>query len=144
MPNLDRFLNAQRQTFHTALLEVERGKKQSHWMWYIFPQLLGLGHSETAKCYGIKNLAEATEYLAHPILGHRLIGISKVLIELNQYDALKIFGHPDNLKLQSSMTLFTQVPMANLVFQSVIDQYFNGQVDEATLTLLGKELKKES
>ncbi|RZK54965.1 MAG: DUF1810 family protein, partial [Pedobacter sp.] len=108
----------------------------SHWMWYVFPQLIGLGHSETAKFYGICDLAEATEYLEHPVLGARLIGISKVLITLDQNDPLAIFGHPDHLKLQSSMTLFSQVPSADPVFKEVIDQYFNGEWDQQTLKLL--------
>jgi uncharacterized protein (DUF1810 family) len=136
MANLDRFLHAQRNTFGTALLEVEQGKKQSHWMWYVFPQLTGLGQSENAKFYGISSLGEAIEYLANPVLRNRLVGISKVLLALAQNDPLKIFGYPDHLKLQSSMTLFAQVPGANPVFKAVIHQYFNGQMDEHTLRLL--------
>ncbi|WP_316786782.1 DUF1810 domain-containing protein [Pedobacter frigiditerrae] len=139
MANLDRFLAAQYTTFHNALLELERGKKQSHWMWYVFPQLMGLGHSETARFYGINDLSEAKEFLAHCILGNRLIGISKVLMALDQNDSLKIFGYPDQLKLQSSMTLFAHVPGADQVFRAVIKQYFNGQMDEATLKLLNEK-----
>ncbi len=103
-------------------------------MWYVFPQLMGLGHSETARFYGINDLSEAKEFLAHRILGNRLIGISKVLMALDQNDSLKIFGYPDQLKLQSSMTLFAHVPGADQVFRAVIKQYFNGQMDEATLS----------
>lgn len=144
MANLDRFLKAQHQTFYTALLEVEQGKKRSHWMWYVFPQLIGLGHSETAEYYAIRDLAEAAAYLTHPVLGDRLIGISKVLLALDQHDPSKIFGYPDDLKLQSSMTLFAKVPGADPVFKAVIDQYFNGQFDQHTLRLLTKSASDEA
>ncbi len=136
MPNLDRFLNAQRKTYDTALQEVRQGKKRSHWMWYIFPQLQGLGHSETAQFYALTNLAAATAYLKHPILGKRLVEISQALLALGQNDAMQIFGSPDHLKLKSSMTLFAAVSNTSGVFEQVLHQYFNGQVDEPTLSLL--------
>ncbi|MDQ7948818.1 MAG: DUF1810 domain-containing protein, partial [Pedobacter sp.] len=117
--NLDRFVAAQQRDFHQALAEVKNGRKQSHWMWYIFPQLKGLGQSEMSKFYGLAGLDEASAYLAHPILGKNLIEISNALLDLAQSDALKIFGSPDNLKLRSCMSLFAGLPEAPPVFEKV-------------------------
>jgi uncharacterized protein (DUF1810 family) len=133
---LDRFLDAQMKTFDTALKEITSGRKQSHWMWYIFPQLKGLGRSETANYYGIENIDEASAYLRHPVLGKRLIVMTTALLQGGNTSATDIFGTPDDMKLKSSMTLFAQVSNAPVIFQQVLDKYFNGQPDSLTLELL--------
>jgi uncharacterized protein (DUF1810 family) len=134
--NLSRFIEAQEKSYSIALEEVKRGRKRSHWMWYIFPQLKGLGYSSTSKYYGIENIEEATEYLNHPILGTRLIEICEELLKLNTNDAYSIFGSPDYMKLKSSVTLFSQVENANPVFVSVLDKFFDGKLDDKTLNRL--------
>jgi uncharacterized protein (DUF1810 family) len=134
--NLERFTDAQRTDYATALSEIKSGRKQSHWMWYIFPQVLGLGYTSTSILYSIKDLDEATAYLKHKVLGKRLIEISNALLALETNDAHKIFGSPDDMKLRSSMTLFTLVPGADKVFQKVLDKFFNGIKDDRTLQLL--------
>jgi uncharacterized protein (DUF1810 family) len=134
--NLKRFLDAQQRDYATALTEIKSGRKRSHWIWYIFPQIDGLGYSEMSKRYGIKDLPEAIAYLAHPVLGKRLIEISAVLLELKSVSATGIMGSPDDLKLRSSMTLFAQVPGADPVFEAVLKKYFQGERDKATLQLL--------
>lgn len=131
--HLKRFLDAQENSYPTALAEIKSGKKRSHWMWYVFPQIQGLGLSETSKHYAIKDAAEAAAYLAHPVLGHRLLEISRALLALPGSDAHAIFGSPDDVKLHSSMTLFATVPGADTVFSSVLDKFFNGQRDSRTL-----------
>ncbi|MEJ2882338.1 DUF1810 domain-containing protein [Pedobacter sp. GR22-6] len=135
--SLSRFLNAQQNTYEDALREITAGRKRSHWMWYIFPQVLGLGFTDTSKYYAIKDLQEAQAYLSHPVLGERLIGISKALMAQKKRDAQAVFGSPDELKLKSSMTLFSLVPAADLVFRQVIDAFFDGELDQKTLQLLG-------
>lgn len=135
--NLDRFLDAQAQAYARALSEIKTGRKTSHWMWFIFPQIKGLGQSDIAKHYSIKNLDEATAYLNHPVLGKRLLEISNVLLEINGKTANQIFGNPDDLKLRSSMTLFANVKNTNPVFDEVLDKYFNAQPDKLTLQILG-------
>jgi uncharacterized protein (DUF1810 family) len=136
--SLQRFLSAQERSYADALQEIKRGRKTSHWMWYVFPQLQGLGLSETARYYAIKDAAEAQAYLQHPVLGKRLVEISEVLLQLPGSDAYAIFGSPDDLKLRSSMTLFAALPGASPVFQQVLDKYYNGRKDEKTIALLGK------
>ena len=136
MNDLKRFLEAQETDFETALAEIGRGRKQSHWMWYIFPQIAGLGFSSTSKFYAIKDRDEAESYLAHPLLGKRLVEISNVLLEVEGKTANQIFGSPDDVKLKSSMTLFTALENTNPVFQSVLDKYFNGAKDRRTLELI--------
>jgi uncharacterized protein (DUF1810 family) len=133
---MERFIEAQQHEYKTALSEIHNGRKLSHWMWYIFPQIAGLGFSETSRYYGLKNLQEAKEYLGHPILGKRLIEISAALLDLDTNDAHAVFGSPDNLKLQSSMTLFSSVDNSDPVFQLVLDKFFNGKKDKHTLALL--------
>ena len=134
---LERFLAAQDNgVYDQALLEIKCGKKQSHWMWFVFPQLKGLGSSPTANYYGITDLEEAAEYLRHPILGKRLSGISGTLLELPGTDATAVFGYPDDLKLHSCMTLFSQVEDADNVFKEVIEKYFKGKADTKTIRLL--------
>lgn len=135
--NLERFLDAQKNDYATALSEIKNGKKESHWMWYIFPQAMGLGYTSTSIHYSIKDLDEAKAYLDHPVLGKRLIEITNAALALETNDARQVFGSPDNLKLKSSMTLFSLVPDADKVFEKVLDKFFEGKKDEKTLQLLG-------
>jgi uncharacterized protein (DUF1810 family) len=134
--NLERFITAQKAVFQTAIAELQNGRKESHWMWYIFPQIQGLGFTETSKFYAIKNLQEAKEFLNHRLLGPRLILISSVLLDSPLKDAHKIFGSPDDLKLHSSMTLFSEVPDADPVFKKVLDKFFESRKDNKTLKML--------
>jgi uncharacterized protein (DUF1810 family) len=136
MSNLSRFLNAQERNYETALAEIKNGRKRSHWMWYIFPQAQGLGLSSMSKHYAINSLAEAQEYLNHPVLGNRLMEISTALLQLPGNNASQIFGDPDDMKLRSSMTLFSLVPNTNQVFQQVLDKFFGGEKDEKTVRLV--------
>lgn len=133
---LERFTDAQRDVYSQALEEIKSGKKRTHWMWFIFPQLKGLGNSPMANHYAISNIEEATQYLNHPILGKRLIEITEALLGLHATTASAIFGYPDDLKLHSSMTLFSKVKNTDTVFQEVIDRYFQGKPDSKTLELL--------
>ncbi|MFD0941045.1 DUF1810 domain-containing protein [Pedobacter boryungensis] len=137
--NLDHFITAQAHTYTTALREIKNGKKTSHWMWFVFPQLEGLGHSEMAIRYGIKSLKQAEAYLSHPILGQRLIEISTALLQSSTDNATELMGSPDDLKLRSSMTLFSVI-CPNSVFNDVLDQFFKGEKDPKTLRLLGKSV----
>jgi len=136
MNNLKRFLDAQQRDYATALAEIKAGSKRSHWMWYIFPQIDGLGYSDMAKRYAIKDLAEATDYLAHPVLGQRLKDISAALLDLKSNNATQVMGSPDDLKLRSSMTLFALVEGNDSVFDKVLKKYFDGHKDTATLQLV--------
>lgn len=137
MDTVERFVKAQEESYGQALMEIKNGRKRSHWMWYIFPQLKGLGRSETARYYGIENRAEAKAYLAHPLLGMRLLEISGELLKFESSDARAVFGRPDDLKLKSSMTLFYLVG-GNPTFKAVLDKYFGGALDEITVNLLDK------
>lgn len=134
--NLSRFLIAQERDYATALAEIKNGRKRSHWMWYIFPQVAGLGLSDTSKFYALKDQAEAKAYLKHAVLDSRLTEISKTLLKLDDSDAMHIFGSPDDLKLKSSMTLFSVLPCTDLVFSCVLKKFFNGIPDWETLRLL--------
>lgn len=134
--NLDKFLDAQEKDYEIALAEIRSGRKQSHWMWYIFPQIAGLGFSDMAKRFAIGNLSEAKAYLEHPLLGKRLMEISKALLNIKSHKATQIMGSPDDVKLRSSMTLFSCVPGADPVFQSVLNKFFNGSRDDQTEQLL--------
>ena len=136
--NLERFIDAQERSYQIALSEIKNGKKQSHWMWYIFPQVQGLGFSETSKFYAIKNIDEAKEFLLHPVLGNRLVNLCNELLKLESDNANSIFGSPDDLKLKSSMTLFSSLNI-NPVFQMVLEKFFNGTGDNKTLELIGKQ-----
>lgn len=136
--NLNRFLDAQKSSYQTALLEIKNGRKRSHWMWYIFPQIQGLGFSETSKFYAIKDAQEAEEYLKHPILGSRLVEICNAALGLVSNDANQIFGSPDDMKLKSSMTLFATLDHTNPVFQLVLDKFFKGTKDNQTLQIINK------
>lgn len=135
--NLQRFLDAQRDKFATALEEIRNGRKRTHWMWYIFPQIDGLGASETSKYYAIRNMEEAVAYLQEPLLRSRLLNICNALLALEGKSANQVFGNPDDMKLQSSMTLFAAVPNTDPCFKQVLDKYFAGQPDKKTLQLLG-------
>lgn len=137
MNDLKRFLEAQEKDFERALAEIRNGRKQSHWMWYVFPQIAGLGFSSTSKFYAIKDGAEAESYLTHPVLGKRLIEISNALLEVEGKTTNQIFGSPDDVKLKSSMTLFGALENTNPVFQGVLDKYFTGTKDQRTLELIG-------
>lgn len=133
--NLQRFIKAQEHSYLQALSEINNGKKRSHWMWYIFPQLKGLGRTSTADYYGISGIEEAKAYIADPVLGLRLIEITEALLKIKDINADEVFGFPDNLKLKSSMTLFAEVS-DNPVFYAVLDKYFSGMPDEITLNKL--------
>ena len=139
MNNLERFIDAQGSFYPVALSEIKNGKKQSHWMWFIFPQVEGLGLSTTSKYYAIKDIHEAAEFLKHPVLGQRLIQISHELLNLESNDAHKIFGSPDDIKLKSSMTLFSLVHNADPVFQLVLDKFFKGSKDSKTLQIIDNQ-----
>ncbi len=134
--NLDRFLDAQEGIYPQALAELRAGRKRTHWMWFVFPQIAGLGHSSTAVYYAIADLAEARAYLAHPLLGARLAECAGALLGVRGRTAHEILGSPDDLKLRSSMTLFAQVAGPDLVFRRVLERYYGGEADARTLDLL--------
>ena len=135
--NLSRFISAQEGVYARVLAELKNGQKRSHWMWYIFPQLDGLGRSTMARRYAIKSIEEAIDYLNHPVLGSRLLKCADTVYKIEGKTASEIFGYPDDLKLQSSMTLFSQVA-DNSVFVCVLDKYFQSERDTKTLQLLEK------
>lgn len=137
--NLNRFLQAHQVYYKTALAEINRGRKESHWMWFIFPQIKGLGHSKMARFYAVKSLAEAKEYLQNSILKANMLEISSALLKVTSNDAEKVLGWPDNLKLQSSMTLFAEADPDCEIFQRVLDKFFKGEKDLETLRLLEEE-----
>ena len=134
--DLDRFVRAQETDYELALSEIMSGRKRSHWMWYIFPQLEGLGSSWNSVHYSIRGIAEATAYLAHPVLGPRLVKCAEAALQHSGLTASAIFGHPDDMKLRSSATLFASVSPAGSVFHRIIDTFFQGQPDETTLRRL--------
>ena len=136
--NLNRFLQQQDADYPAALAEIRRGRKESHWMWYIFPQLRGLGQSTVAWYYGIADLGEARDYLAHPVLGPRLREITRAALESGETNAVRLFGRPDNMKFRSCMTLFAQVSGDDL-FDRALERFFDGQPDRMTLQLLQKK-----
>ena len=133
--NLQRFVDAQAPVFDQVLHELETGKKRSHWMWFVFPQIKGLGQSETAKHYGIASKDEARAYLRHPVLGPRLIKCCKTINALTGKTAEGVFGPIDAMKLRSSLTLFAAVS-DDPIFQDCLDKYYNGKTDLRTLELL--------
>jgi uncharacterized protein (DUF1810 family) len=134
--DLDRFVEAQNESYDNIIRELKIGKKVTHWMWYVFPQIAGLGRNATAKFYEIRDQNEARAYLAHPILGQRLLECTKILLTLERKSALDIFGDIDALKLRSSMTLFSSIAGSDSLYQEVIDKYFEGQPDQKTLDIL--------
>ena len=133
---LNRFVRAQEADYEQALSELRSGRKRTHWMWYVFPQLRGLGSSWNAVHYGISGIAEAEAYLAHPVLGPRLIACAKAVLEHQDLTASAIFGSPDDVKLRSSATLFARVSPPGSVFHRILDAFYNGEPDDATLRRL--------
>jgi uncharacterized protein (DUF1810 family) len=134
--NLERFVDAQIGIYDTALAELRAGHKRTHWMWFIFPQIEGLGHSAMAQRYAIRSADEAAAYLAHAVLGPRLRACAAAVASHHDRGVDEIFGHPDNLKFHSSMTLFADVAPHEAVFQTCLDQFFDGRADPATLARL--------
>ena len=134
--NLNRFLEAQMTTYEGAMLELARGRKESHWIWYVFPQIEGLGRSETAKLYSIKSLEEGRAYLEHPVLGQRLIEACEVLLNLKDKPIDEVMGYPDDLKLLSSMTLFETLSEPISIFTKIIEIYFDDERDENVIEII--------
>ena len=135
--NLNRFVTAQEPLYDSVLHELATGEKISHWMWFIFPQLRGLGRSSTASFYGMASEAEASAYWRHPVLGARLAECCSAILRIKERTALEVFGSPDDMKLKSSMTLFERAAPDAPVFAQVLDRYFGGCCDGRTLELLG-------
>lgn len=135
--DLARFVHAQRRDYIIALDGLSQGAKYSHWMWYTFPQIDGLGHSYVVQKCSIRNIAEARAYFVHLVLGKRLIECCEVLLGLGEaYTASEIFGYPDDIKLKSSMTLFANISESNSIFHQIINRYFQGEMDNKTLEIL--------
>lgn len=134
--NLARFLQAQEQSYEQAMSEIRSGRKRSHWMWYVFPQFDGLGSSPTSRLYAIKSVAEAEAYLAHPVLGQRLVESVQAALGVEGRSAFEVFGSPDDLKLRSCATLFDSISPPGSVFEQLLDRYFDGKSDDKTLRLL--------
>jgi uncharacterized protein (DUF1810 family) len=135
--NLQRFKTAQDRDYENALAEIKSGRKHGHWMWYIFPQITGLGRTEISRFYAIKDIGEAAELLMDQELGLRLTTICKALLGLETNDPNAIFESPDDLKLKSSMTLFDAVPATFPVFSQVLEKFYHGERDQRTLEILG-------
>jgi len=135
--DLDRFVQAQIGTCDRALAELKRGQKRSHWMWYIFPQVAGLGFSSMSQRYAITSMEEATAYLNHPVLGPRLRECAEAMLQVEGRSAREILGSPDDMKLKSCATLFAHVSAPGSVFQQVLEKYYRGEQDHRTLELLG-------
>jgi uncharacterized protein (DUF1810 family) len=136
--NLQRFVDAQEHVYSVALEEIRNGRKRTHWMWFIFPQIAGLGVSAMSQRYAIQSIAEARAYLEHPVLGPRLREVAQAALDVAGRTALEIFGSPDDMKLRSSATLFAQVSGARSVFHQLLDKYFDGEPDGQTLMALGR------
>ena len=138
--HLNRFIDAHLRVYPNALSEIKNGRKQSHWMWYIFPQVAGLGTTEISNYYSIQNLEEAKAYMEEPLLRSHLLEICEALLELESNDANRIFGFPDDMKLKSSMTLFLLACPESDVFQKVLDKFFSGMKDQKTVDLLNAKI----
>ena len=136
---LDRFVDAQAPIYDQALAELRAGQKQSHWMWYVFPQIASLGQSATSRAYAIQSLDEARAYLAHPVLGVRYRECCQALMNVRDKSARDIFGSPDDLKFCSSLTLFAEAAPDEVLFYNLLEKYYDGEADEATLELLAHE-----
>ena len=143
MSDLNRFLKAQEDTYIRALEEIKAGKKRSHWMWFIFPQIKGLGQSQVSKYYAIQNFEEAILYLENPLLKSRLLEISQALLELDVANIADVLGSIDTLKLKSSMTLFHMVDKEEKVFMEVLRKYFHNELDQRTVEILKIEKGKK-
>ena len=141
--DLQRFVVAQADSYQEALDEIRNGRKQTHWMWFIFPQLAGLGMSPTSQHYAITGLPEAAAYLSHSLLGPRLIECSDAVLLVAGRSARDIFGAPDDMKLRSSATLFARVTDGSSVFRKILEQYFAGQGDARTIALLGDVMPRD-
>ena len=135
--HLDRFVQAQGPVYETALAELRRGRKASHWMWFVFPQIEGLGFSAISQHFAITGLDEARAYLAHPVLGPRLIECTETINAIHGRSALEVFGAPDDLKLRSSLTLFVHAAPDTPAFAQALNKYFAGEPDPLTLEKLG-------
>ena len=142
MFDLERFVKAQEGIYEKALEEIKNGRKETHWMWFIFPQLVGLGYSYYANYYGIFSLEEAREYLKCELLRKRLLEISNELLKLND-NIINIFGYPDCFKLQSSMTLFMKADSSILIFQEILDKFYEGKQDKQTIKILKQKNNKQ-
>ncbi|MDT0681246.1 DUF1810 domain-containing protein [Roseicyclus sp. F158] len=136
MRDLDRFLAAQARDYNTALGEIARGRKETHWIWYVFPQIQGLGKSETAQLYGIRDVSEAESYIGHPVLGPRLRAIAELLLSHAGTPAREILGSPDDMKVRSCATLFHAAAPGEPVFRRILDAFYEGAEDPATLDRL--------
>jgi uncharacterized protein (DUF1810 family) len=134
--DLQRFVDAQDRVYDTVLAELRGGRKRSHWIWFVFPQLRGLGHSPTAVHFGISSLDEARAYLAHPVLGPRLRECARLVARIDSRSADEIFGWPDNLKVRSSMTLFARATDDDSEFRAVLERCYTGEDDPATIERL--------
>ena len=137
--NLTRFLSVQNPVYDTVLSELRQGEKRTHWMWFIFPQIIGLGHSSISHHFAIKSVAEARAYLRHPILGKRLTECAEILMGIERKSAHQVFGFPDNLKLRSCMTLFAGVSGPGSVFEQVLEKYFKGEQCPSTRAFLDQD-----
>jgi uncharacterized protein (DUF1810 family) len=135
--DLGRFVRAQADDYEQALAEIRSGRKRSHWMWYIFPQIAGLGFSSMSRRYAIKSLAEARAYLEHPLLGARLVECAEAALGIEARSAFDVFNSPDDMKLKSCATLFASVSPTDSVFARLLDKFFKGERDANTLQLLG-------
>ena len=137
--NLHRFLDAQEPVYDTVLAELRAGRKSSHWIWFIFPQVAGLGHSAMARQFAIGSLDEAKAYLQHPVLGHRLRECTQLVLNVEDRSAEEIFGYPDHLKFRSCMTLFLTAATDNTIFNDALLKYFDGKPDQLTLDILARQ-----
>jgi uncharacterized protein (DUF1810 family) len=136
--NLQRFLDAQERVYDSVLAELQAGRKSSHWIWFIFPQIAGLGHSGMAQKFAIASLNEAKAYLQHPVLSSRLRACTQLVLEVNGRSAEEIFGYPDYLKFRSCMTLFLTAVTDNTIFKDALLKYFDGKPDQLTMNVLAR------
>lgn len=143
MYNLDKFIKAQEESYEGALKEIKKGKKLGHWIWYIFPQLKGLGFSNISYYYGLEGIEEAKEYLDNEYLRNHLLEITKALLDLDTNNPLQVLGFPDNLKVNSCMTLFYYTEPSITLFKDVIDKFYDGKMDENTINILNSKIKKK-
>lgn len=141
MYDLNRFINAHKEMFNVALSEIKKGKKESHWMWFIFPQLKGLGKTDISNYYGIDNIDEAKEYVKNEYLYNNLKDITQAILNIENKTVVEILGFPDCYKLKSSMTLF-YLASNDILFKKVLDKYYNGELDNLTIKLLGDNYDK--
>jgi len=142
--HLNRFIKAQETVYNSVVCELKYGQKRSHWIWFIFPQIDGLGHSETARYYAIKSIQEAQDYLHHPVLGARLQECTQAVLNIEGQTLAYIFGYPDDRKFKSSMTLFAYVSSPGSVFEQALEQYCHGEQDSKTLELISSRNQPSS